>query len=117
MNLSSDGSSDGEPATSAAAAELARWYTSHAVVRRLWAIEEIEAIRIVLALEPTVDGADAQPAWLASSSTWAQELQLRMHKIVRLELLDEPTHIKLPLERDCVLIAEVAWRDPSAWVD
>jgi hypothetical protein len=39
--------------------ELSQWYASHAIVRRLWAMESGEAIRIVVTLEPTLDGDDA----------------------------------------------------------
>lgn len=113
MNLGIDASLDGPQATTADV--LATWYASHSLVRRLWAIEDIEVIRILLALEPTVDGGDTQPAWLANSSSWAQELQLRTHKIVRLELFEEPSHIESIVDRGGVLITELAWRDPTIW--
>lgn len=50
-----------------AAAELVHWYTSHSLIRRLWAIEEVEALRVVVTLEPTPDGDNVEPAWLANS--------------------------------------------------
>ena len=71
--------------------ELSKWYASHAIVRRLWAMESGEAIRVVVTLEPTLDGDDTQPAWLANSWTWAQELRLRLQRIVHLELINEPS--------------------------
>ena len=64
--------------------ELSKWYASHSIVRRLWAMESGEAIRVVVTLEPTLDGDDTQPAWLANSWTWAQELRLRLQRIVHL---------------------------------
>ena len=97
------------------AAALEKWYSDHSLVRHLWAIDEAEAIRIILALEPTIDGGDTQPAWLANSSSWARELQVRSPKVVRLELLDEPSHLEEPLDPGCVMITEIAWRDPAHW--
>ena len=118
MNLRLDAPLDVVQAITAPAAVLAKWYASHSVVRRLWAIEEIEVIRIVVTLEPTHDGDDVQPAWLANSWTWAQELQLRMHRIVRLEMIDEPSHIESSFDRDdSALITETSWRDPSIAAD
>ena len=116
MNLL-DAPLDGVQATTAAAAVLAKWYASHSVVRRLWAIEEIEVIRVVVTLEPTHDGDDVQPAWLANSRTWAQELQLRMHRTVRLEMINEPSHIESSFDRDSALITEMSWRDPGIAAD
>lgn len=93
---------------------LASWYASHALVRRLWATEDATVIRILLALEPTVDGGDTQPVWLANSSRWTYELQRQTRKIVRLELLEEPSHgVPLFHERNA-LLADISWRDPTA---
>lgn len=99
------------------AAVLAEWYASRSVVRRLWAVDGVEAIRIVLVLEPTVDGDDTQPAWLANSSAWTDELELLTHRAVRVQLLKELSHITSPLASGDVLIADIAWRDPVAWID
>ena len=96
---------------------LADWYASHALVRRLRAIEDAEVIRVLLALEPTVDGGDTQPAWLANSSTWAEELQLRTQKILRLELFRDPLHAESLPAAGGVLITDLTWRDPSAPAD
>ena len=101
----------------AAAAVLVKWYASHSVVRHLWAIEEIKVTRIVVTLEPTLDGDDAQPAWLANSWTWAQELQLRLHRIVHLEMISEPSDIESSFDRESALITELSWRDPSIAAD
>ena len=68
QSLSIDASLNGPHAMTAAV--LAKWYASHPLVRRLWAIEEVEVIRILLALEPTVDGGDTQPAW-RDPSIWS----------------------------------------------
>ena len=91
MNTDLDALLDRGQAVPPAAAELVTWYASHSIVRHLWAIEATEAIRIVVTLEPTLDGDDTQPAWLANSWTWAQELRLRLQRNVHLELINEPS--------------------------
>jgi hypothetical protein len=101
----------------AAAAELREWYASHSVIRRLWAFEGMEAIRVVLTLEPTNDDDDTQPAWLANSWTWAQELEGRMHRIVHLEMLSEPSRIDSICDPDAALITQLSWRDPTLSAD
>ena len=104
-------------AMNAEAAVLAKWYASHPVVRRLWAVEEIELIRIVVTLEPTTDDDDTQPAWLANSWTWAQDLRLRMNRVVHLEMINHPSHIEAMLDRHSALITELSWRDPTIAAD
>lgn len=101
-----------------AAAVLLRWYASHSIVRRLWAIEAGEAIRVVLTLEPTLDGDDTQPAWLANSWTWAQELRLHLQRMVHLELINEPSvRVAASCDDDGALITEISWRDPTRVID
>lgn len=101
-----------------AVAWLGKWYASHSIVRRLWAIEAPEAIRIVLTLEPTLDGDDTQPAWFANSWTWAQELRLRLQRQVHLELLNEPSaRLAASCNSSSALITEISWRDPSSGAD
>jgi hypothetical protein len=98
-------------------AALAEWYSSHSVVRRLWALETIDAIRIVVTLEPTPDGDDTQPAWLANSSSWAQEIRLRTQRMVSLEMINDPSQIESSCDAASAWIAEISWRDPSAYAD
>jgi len=116
MTLRLEASLDDAP-ISATAAVLAEWYASHSVVRRLWAIEAVDAIRIVVMLEPTVDGDDTQPAWLAHNWTWAHDLQLRTHRTVRLEMINDASHIDSLFDTDSALITEMSWRDPSTAAD
>ena len=111
MNLSLDASLECGLGQTAEAAVLATWYASHSVVRRLWAIEGIDVIRIVVKLEPTLDDDDTQPTWLANSWTWAQELQLRMHRTVHLEMISAHLPIECAFDRDSALLTEISWRD------
>lgn len=95
-------------------AVLAEWYASHSVVRRLWAIEEPAVIRIIVTLEPTLDSDDTEPAWLANSWRWAHELEFRAHRSVRLEMINDPSHIASVCDLNA-LIAAISWRDPEYW--
>lgn len=92
---------------------LAQWYAAHPAVRRLWAIQESQGIRVIVMLEPTHDGDDVYPAWLAKGQEWAHELRLRMDGTVQLEVIDEPFLADLAAGIDGVLVAELFWRDPS----
>jgi hypothetical protein len=96
---------------------LRNWYASHPVVRRLWAIEAETMLRIVVTLEPTPDGDDTLPAWLANSRTWARELQLEMDRTVRLEMIGERSNMPSIIDAKDVLVAELSWRDPANSAD
>lgn len=85
---------------------LASWYAAHSQVRRLWAIDEVEVIRIVMKIEPTIDGYDALPIWLANSDDWIEELGSVLRRSVYLEMLGAG----LPTMSGA-LIAEISWRE------
>ncbi len=92
---------------------LAKWYAGHSAIRRLWAIRELQGTRVVLALQPTNDGDDVYPVWLANAGAWARELQLRLGAPVRLEVVDESALAGMAAEIDAVLALELSWRDAS----
>ena len=92
---------------------LAKWYAAHSAVRRLWAISEPQGMRVIVTLEPTHDGDDIYPAWLANAREWARELQSRLGGPVQLEVMDEPLREEFATGVDGVLVAEVLWRDSS----
>jgi hypothetical protein len=118
MNTNRDALLDRGQTVTAAAAILGKWYASHSIVRRLWAIEASEAIRIVLTLEPTLDGDDTQPAWLANSWSWAQELRVRLQRQVHLELINEPSaRVEASCDIASASITEISWRDASRDTD
>jgi hypothetical protein len=73
MNLILDPSPDDGRTVTGAFVVLAKWYAAHSVVRRLWAIRESQRMRIIVKLEPTRDGDDIYPAWLANGHEWAHE--------------------------------------------
>lgn len=90
---------------------LSRWYTSHAAVRRLWVCEEAGMLRVFVTLEPTLDGDDIHPTWLANGGAWANELQSCMDCTVQLMLVDGPD---AATDRPHVgtVVHDLYWRDP-----
>jgi hypothetical protein len=113
MNLVLDPSLDQIPTATAALVVLTKWYTAHSSVRRLWAIKDSQRLRVIVTLEPTHDGDDIYPAWLANGHEWAHELQLRMDVPVQLEVMDEPYLAEPAAGIDGVLVAVLFWRDSS----
>jgi hypothetical protein len=96
------------------AAALTRWYADHASIRRLWAIDAAPALTILVALEPTSDGDDTLPVWLANYRSWASDLRLLVQRDVQLQLVVPGTFGEALVDPDAVTIAEVSWRD--AWM-
>lgn len=94
------------------AAVLATWYADHPSIRRLWAIADSIGLKVVVALEPTFDGDDALPVWLANSRIWADDLRLRFRRELRLRVVGSSTLEESYIGAGAVRIAEVDWRDP-----
>jgi hypothetical protein len=110
-NLLLDPSPNGDRA--AAFVVLAKWYAAHSAIRRLWAISDSHRMRVIVTLEPTHDGNDIYPAWLANGHEWTHELQLLVDAPVQLEVMDEPSLEDFAAGVDDVLVAELFWRDSS----
>ncbi len=91
---------------------FSRWYAANDSIRRLWAVEERDSLIVVfIAIEPTSDGDDALPVWLAKSSQWANELGELTRREVQLQLLD-PSGSAQPYLPATATLAELSWRDP-----
>jgi hypothetical protein len=69
---------------------------------------------VILTLEPTSDGDDAFPTWLANSDQWLTELTSLANRPVRLHLMTSMTSSATRVDSDGLLIAELSWRDPWA---
>jgi hypothetical protein len=95
--------------------KLARWYGAHAAVRRLWAIEDGHLITVCVSLEPTSDGADALPVWLAMNRKWSSDLQSLCAREVRLEFVEPDVLPPSSLTGNVSIVAEVDWRE--AWIN
>jgi hypothetical protein len=106
-------SADSEQTSSAISFAIDKWYASHSAVRRMWVIDEAQCFRIIVALEPTLDGDETRPIWLANSRTWIHELQLLVNRIVKLELIDDSASMELAADVESLLVADILWRDPG----
>jgi hypothetical protein len=103
--------------STAAFVVLADWSAAHSAFRRLWAIKESQRMRVIVMLEPTHDGDDIYPAWLANGHEWTRELQSRMAGPVQLEVVGEPFAAEFAAGIEGVLVAELSWRDISLLTD
>jgi hypothetical protein len=90
---------------------LARWYAAHASIRRLWAIEGPVALEILVALEPTSDGNESLPIWLANRRRWATDLQLLIRREIQLRLVVPDDRGEFYVNPDAVTVAELSWRE------
>ena len=95
-------------------AALATWYSDHSPIRRLWATENSGALKVLVALEPTSDGDDPLPIWLANYLDWANDLQLCLKRGVQLQLALSDAFGGSYVDSNAVRIAEVSWRD--SWI-
>lgn len=90
---------------------VSAWYNSRPEIRRLWAIRDAEGLRVLVHLEPTADGDETHPAWIANGRAWVDELQLHTGAEVRLEQIGEAEEVESSAEG--VVVATCSWRDPS----
>ena len=94
---------------------LAHWYATQSSIRRLWAIDERDSgISVFVTLEPTFDGDDALPIWLAKCSDWADELRVLTDCEVSLKLIASGAFEHARLDTTAATITELNWRDP--WI-
>jgi hypothetical protein len=92
-------------------ATLAKWYAAHSSIRRLRAMEDQNALVVFLALEPTLDGGDTLPIWLAHHGRWARDLRSLMNREVHVRLIASGS---LDASPDAAVIAELDWRE--SWI-
>ena len=92
---------------------LASWYDSQPAIRRLWCIREEERLRVVIAIEPTLDGDDVYPTWFANVEVWTSELRQAMRSLVQLELIEESRCAGIEIDDDGFVIADLFWRDAT----
>ena len=92
---------------------LGRWYDSQPAVRRLWGIRHVRYLRVIIALEPTLDNDDILPVWLANVGAWSHDLQLRTGNSVYLELFQASPWDGVEIHAGGVIVADVHWRDAT----
>ena len=109
----SHGASEPGCATSGA---LARWYAEQPAVRRLWAIRATDEpmLRVIVLLEPSPDGDEISPAWMAHGSRWARDLRERLAGAVQLERIDGPLPDEFEIDGEGAVLSALCWRDSTA---
>jgi hypothetical protein len=112
MKLSADPSATG-PRNAAESLALAKWYDANPAVQRLWAIRDAQTLRVVVSLEPTPDGDDVYPVWVANYQAWARGLQLLTGSAIQLELVDESPLDGIDVHTETTLVADLFWRDAT----
>ena len=95
---------------------LCSWYAARPAVRRLWVIRPEapaggSALRVILMLEPSPDGDDHSPRWMAHGSRWASELSEQLASPVQLERIDGPLPEEFEIDGEGVLVSALGWRD------
>jgi len=98
---------------------LCSWYAARPAVRRLWVIRPEapaggSALRVILMLEPSPDGDDPSPRWMADGARWATELSEQLAIQVLLERIDGPVPEEFEIDGEGVLLAALGWRDSTA---
>ena len=116
MKLSFDPSVTSPRLITSESLALATWYDAHPAVRRMWAIRHEHTLRVIVALEPTVDDDDVHPVWLANSMAWARELRAQSGGFVELELIDESAVNEIETDAEGDLVVAMCWRDPALFI-
>ena len=101
---------------------LKTWYDANPAVRRLWAIQPDERsdaseLRVIVMLEPSLDGDETSPIWMAQGAAWATELRGRLAGVVQLERIDGPLPEEFEIDGDGVLLSTLSWRDSTSQRD
>lgn len=120
MKLTLTPAVDGSTAVSSLVPGLSAWYSRTARIRRLWAIERLDAsdspgvLRVVVTLEPIGDSDETDAAWMASGRAWQQELRSQLAREVDLEWADEGESDDIEIDGNGVVVAMLCWRDPTS---
>lgn len=114
MSLAAHQFVDEDNEVPAISTRLAAWYDAHASIRRLWAIENGRSLTVCISLEPTSDGDDCLPIWLAMSHEWRSDLQSIIPREIQLRFVASDILPPSYVTGDAVIIAEVDWRE--SWI-
>ncbi|MBO9652572.1 MAG: hypothetical protein J7605_29045 [Variovorax sp.] len=84
-------------------------------MRRLWAIQAAgePLLRVIVMLEPSLDGDETSPAWMAHGSQWARELRERLAGAVQLERIDGPLPDEFEIDGEGSVLLALCWRDSA----
>ncbi|MDP9920716.1 hypothetical protein J2W24_006398 [Variovorax boronicumulans] len=116
MRLSLASSVEATEPGCATSSALARWYAEQPAVRRLWAIQagDEPMLRVIVMLEPSLDGDEISPAWMAHGSRWARDLRERLTGAVQLERIDGPLPHEFEIDGEGTVLSALCWRDSTA---
>lgn len=122
MKLTLDPSLDARHPSVFASATLRTWYDGNPEIRRLWAIKpdgtaDESALRVIVMLEPSADGNETSPTWMAHGASWARELRERLAGEVELERIDGPLPEEFEIDGDGVVLSTLYWRDSTSFQD
>lgn len=92
---------------------LARWYDSKPTVRRLWGIRHEQFLRVIVAVEPTLDNDDIYPVWLVNTGSWFRELYASVGRPVQMELFLAAPWDDIEIDAGGTVIADLCWRDAT----
>jgi hypothetical protein len=116
MRLSLAASPEASEPRCATSGALAHWYAEQPAVRRLWAVQATDEpmLRVIVMLEPSLDGDEISPAWMAHGSRWARDLRERLAGAVQLERIDGPLPDEFEIDGEGAVLAALCWRDSTA---
>ena len=107
-------SPDATPPPAAIEINLDRWYSEQPAIRRLLAVDSRLSLTILVTLEPTPDGSDSFPTWLAMQGKWKADLQTLANRDTHLSLVALDVYENASAGSDGDVIADICWRDPCA---
>lgn len=119
MKITLDPSSDARHQDAFAPSLLKTWYDGTPAIQRLWAIQsdgagDASALRVIVMLEPSLDGDETSPAWMAHGAKWAHELREQLAGAVHLERIDGPLPDEFEIDGDGVVLSALYWRDATS---
>jgi hypothetical protein len=114
MSLAADQLINEDREVGSVSTTLAAWYDAHASVRCLWAIETGRFLTVCISLEPTSDGDECLPIWLAKTDEWSSDLQSIIPREIQLRFVTSDVLPPSYVTGDAVIVAEIGWR--NSWI-
>ena len=111
MNLPTDQLRRADRDVTMICSALTKWYDAHASVRRLWAVDEGSRLTVYVSLEPSSDGDDALPVWLAMKHEWSIDLASMLPGEIELRFTAADVLTPSVLSANAGFVADVNWRE------
>src|SRR5690606_39884808 len=113
MNADADRYFMDETDVPALSTRLSQWYRAQSSVRRLRAIADRDALIVLVTIEPSVDGDDMLPVWLARQHDWRNELSSLASRDVSLEPAVSGVFPQSGGDAGAGGITDLRWREAS----